>query len=188
MKSRLTLILTILAALCQGEWCPIECYCDASGGGVTCTGNKLLSHFPEEIYANGPTFTNASPLARLELHEYNVGRLGRANFLQLLGGPGQFLAELSLSRNAVEELDNDTFSLVGPVAGLPFPLRILDLSQNRLSYFLGGGRLRNVKILDLSSNQLQQVYGLKAMSSLESVNLRENRIRYLDPTTFQVGK
>lgn len=66
-------------------------------------------------------------------------------------------------------------------------LRILDLSQNKLKYFVGGGKLRKVKILDLSSNLLQQVYELSAMQNLESINLRDNRISYLEANIFQVS-
>jgi len=72
-------------------------------------------------------------------------------------------------------------------SGTFLQLKILDLSQNKLNYFVGGGKLGKLKILDLSSNMLQQVYELSAMESLESVNLRDNRISYLEANIFQVS-
>jgi hypothetical protein len=100
------------------------------------------------------------------------------DFLQIIGN----LSELSMTRNSLESLSNDTF-----LGGDGLKVKILDLSQNKLQYFVGGGRLRGLKLLDLSSNLLQQVYELGAIERLESVNLRDNRISYLQPATFQVS-
>jgi hypothetical protein len=150
------------------------------------------------------TTTGGMHPTRLELHDFNVQYLSREEFLGLAAN----LTEISLSRNSLEKIDNATFSsrpsttqlseeghffpahLSQPpsadAASFILKLRILDLSQNKLTYFVGGGLLGRVKILDLSSNALQQVYHLSRMESLESVNLRDNRISYLDPTIFQV--
>jgi len=221
MRTTLTLLLTILGAFCQGE-CPIECYCDRVR---TCTGDKLLTRFPK-IYTMSLTESDSPGEiypTRLELHEYGVRFLSGRDFLEIISN----LTELSLTRNSLEEIDNETFSLsplytsrpspsttlgseerhffsahLSSSSGLPPPalqsstgggdagllkLRILDLSQNKLSYFVGGGKLKRLLSLDLSSNKLQQVYELGLMERLESVNLRDNRISYLQPTTFQVS-
>lgn len=213
MKSTLTLILTILATFCQAD-CPIECFCDQVT--TTCTGDKLLTRFPKIYTTFSPTFSssNNQPVTRLELHDYIVSYLSREDFLQIISS--NLTTELSLAKNSLERLDNETFSLSLPplqVQDLARPstntgrgeehhfssthpsfeeefllkLRILDLSQNKLNYFVGGGTLRRLKILDLSSNQLQQVYNLGLILNLESVNLRDNRISYLSPDTFQVS-
>lgn len=84
-----------------------------------------------------------------------------------------------------QTLSSDSFSAADVASFLQ--LKILDLSQNKLKYFVGGGKLQKLKILDLSSNMLQQVYELSAIQSLESVNLRDNRISYLEANIFQVS-
>lgn len=206
MKPLLTLLLLLISA--QAE-CPIECYCDRV---TTCTGDKLLSRFPTNVLsASTSSFSSSGYLSssgipvRLELHDYAVLHLSRRDFLEILGN----LTEISISRNTLETFDNDTFSLdthsPSSVSRAPvrattisetqrtlrnsefLPLRILDLSQNKLSYFVGGRNLAKLRILDLSSNQLQQVYLLSEMESLESINLRDNRLSYLAANTFQAS-
>lgn len=216
MRTTLTLILTILGTFCQGE-CPIECFCDQVR---TCTGDKLLNRFPKIYTSLSSDSSSEIYPTRLELHEYGVTFLSGKDFLEIISN----LTELSLNRNSLETLDNETFSL-SSYTSRPSPsttlgseerhffsahlssssiltppelqsstadsgvlkLRILDLSQNKLRYFVGGPRLKRLKILDLSSNKMQQVYEFALMESLESVNLRDNRISYLEPTTFQVS-
>jgi len=179
-----TLVLFTTSLLCEAE-CPIECYCDH--GTITCSGNKILTRFPSEIFGgtNSPSLEsaleeNSHIFTRFELHDYNVYIVSKREFLSLISA-NKNVTELSLSRNSIVNIENDTF------AGHELShLKVLDLSDNKLNYFMGGEALKKLKVLDLSSNELQQVYGLSEMSTLETIDLRANRISYLEPTIFQV--
>lgn len=148
--------------------CPIECYCDHTGI-ITCQGSGYIKKLPH--------FEVLDPsIQRIEVHSYSLQRVDSRDLLPLLE-----VKEVVLKGNSIQVLDNETFTCEDESK-----VQVLDLSENKLIYFIGGLKLRKVKVLDLSSNRLQQVLKLKELESLESVNLQRNQIQGLEGDIFEV--